>query len=61
MLKNKTDHLSIGLNMAVAKVLETRITRHARNGQKSQNYLNHDCCRQNENDIPTKDDTVAEN
>ena len=26
----------------------------------SQNYLNRDCCRQNKNDIPIKDDTVAE-
>jgi len=27
----------------------------------SHDYLNHDCCRQNENDIPMKGDTVAEN
>ena len=48
--------------MVVADVLETRISTRARKGQKSQNYLKHDCCRQkNENDIPIKDDTVAEN
>ena len=37
------------------------ISTRARKGQKSQNYLKHDCRRQNENDIPIKDDTVAEN
>jgi len=47
--------------MAVADVLETRISTRARKEQVSQNYLEHDCCRQNENDIPIKDDTVAEN
>jgi len=47
--------------MAVADVLETRISAHARKGQESQNYLKHDCCRQNKYDIPIKDDTVAEN
>ena len=46
---------------AVADVLETRISTRAVKGQESQNYLKHDCCRQNENDIPIKDDTVAEN
>jgi len=58
-LKTETDGLSTGLNMAIADVLETRITRHARKGQKAQNYLNHDCYPQNENEIPIKDDTVA--
>ena len=47
--------------MAVANVLETRISTRAAKGQESQNYLKHDCCRQNENDILIKDDTVAEN
>jgi len=47
--------------MAVTDVLETRISTHASKGQKSQNYLNHDWCRQNENDIPVKYDTVTEN
>jgi len=47
--------------VAVADVLETRISTHARKGQKSQNYLKHDCCRQNENDILIKVDTVDEN
>jgi len=47
--------------MAIADVLDTRISTHARKGQESQNYLNHDCSPQNENDIPVKDDTVAEN
>jgi len=49
--------------MAVADVLGIRIglTRHARKRQKLQNYLNDDCFRQNENDIPIKDYTVAEN
>jgi len=47
--------------MAVASFLETRISTHARKGQKSQNYLNRDCCQQNENDIPIKDDTFAKN
>jgi len=41
--------------MAVADVLETRISTRARKGQESQNYLKRDCCRQNENDIPIKD------
>jgi len=45
--------LSTGLYiMAATEVLEIRITK---KGQKSQNYLNHDCCRQNENDIPITD------
>jgi len=61
MLKIETDCLSIGLNMAVADVLETRMSTHARKGQKSENYLKYDCCGQNENNIPIKDDTVAEN
>ena len=63
MLKIETDRLSVGLNMAVADVLGITIglTRHARKGQKLQNYLNDDCFRQNENDIPIKDYTVAEN
>jgi len=43
--------------MAVADVLETRISTRAGKGQESQNYLKHDCCRQNDNDIPIKDDT----
>ena len=47
--------------MAVTDVLETRISTRARKEQESQNYLEHNCCRQNENDIPIKDDTVAEN
>ena len=47
--------------MAVADVLETRISTRARKGQKSHNYLRHDCCRQNENDMPIKDNSVAEN
>ena len=47
--------------MAVADVLETRIRTRARKGHESQNYVKHACCRQNENDIPVKDDTVAEN
>jgi len=47
--------------MAVADVLETRISTRATKGQELQNYLKHDCCRQNENDISIKDDTVAEN
>jgi len=42
MLKIETDRLPIGLIMAVADVLETRITRHVTKGQKSQNYLNHE-------------------
>jgi len=46
--------------MAVADVLETRISTHARKGQESQNYMKHDCCRQNDNDIPIKDDIVAQ-
>jgi len=45
----------------IADVLETTIRTLAGKGQESQNYLKHDCCRQNENDIPIKDDTVAEN
>jgi len=62
MLKIETDHLLIGLYiMAVADVLETKISTHARKGQESQNYLKHDCHWQSENDIPIKDDTVAEN
>jgi len=61
MLKIETDRLSIGLNVVVAHVLEARIIAHARKGQKSQNSLNHDCCQRNENDIPIKDDTDAEN
>ena len=57
----KTSFGSIGLYiMAVADFLETRISTRARKGQESQNYLKHDCCRQ-KNDIPIKDDTVAEN
>jgi len=47
--------------MAVADVMQTRISTRARKGQESQNYFKHDCCRQNENDIPIKDNTVAEN
>jgi len=47
--------------MAVADVLNTRLSTCARKGQESQNYLQHDCCLQNENDIPENDDTVAEN
>jgi len=47
--------------MAVADILETRIRTRARKEQESHNYLNHDCCRQNESDIPIKDDAVAEN
>ena len=47
--------------MAVANVLKTRISTRATKGHESQNYLKHDCCRQNENDIPIKDDTVAAN
>jgi len=39
----KIHRLSIGLNIAVADVLKTRISTHARKGLKSQNYLNHDC------------------
>jgi len=61
MLKIETDCLSIGLSVAVAIVSETRISIHAKKGQKSQNYLNCDCCRQNENDIPIKDNIVTEN
>jgi len=62
MLKIETDrHHRVSLNMAVTDVLETRISTHASKGQKSQNYLNHDWCRQNENDIPVKYDTVTEN
>ena len=38
--------------MAVADVLGTRISTRARKWQESQNYSKHDCCRQNENDIP---------
>jgi len=45
--------------MAVADVMETRISTRAK-WQESQNYLKHDCCRQNKNDIPIKNDTVAE-
>jgi len=40
--------------MAVVDVLETRISTRARKWQESQNYLKHDCCRQNENYIPIK-------
>jgi len=47
--------------MAVAEVLETRISTCARKIQESQNYLKHYCCPQNANDIPVKDDIVAEN
>jgi len=47
--------------MAVADVLVTRINTRARKGKESQDYLKHDCCRQNENDIPIKEDIVAEN
>ena len=47
--------------MAVADVLETRISTRARKEQESRNYLKHDCCQQNENDIPIKYDTFAEN
>ena len=47
--------------MAVADVLQTRISTCAGKGQESQNYLKHDYYGQNENDIPIKDDTVAEN
>jgi len=62
MLTTETDRLSIDYAyMAVADILETRISTRARKGQESQNYLKHDCCRQNKNDIPIKDDTVAEN
>ena len=43
--------------MSVADVLETRISTRSRKRQKSQNYLKPDWCRQNENDIPIKDDT----
>jgi len=47
--------------MAVADVLETKISTRAMKLQESQNYLKHNCCQQNENDIPITDDTVAEN
>ena len=63
MLKIETDRLSVGLYIiAVAGVLRLRDQNKnkCQEGQKSQNYLIHDCCQQNENDIRTKDDTDRE-
>ena len=48
--------------MAVADVLENFATAHTCQEVTGITELfKHDCCRQNENDIPIKDDTVAEN
>jgi len=48
--------------MVVADILETRISTRARKWQESQNYLKHDAVDKiKKNDIPIKDDTVAEN
>ena len=59
MLKIETDHLSIGLNMAIAiaNVLETIITTYARKGQKSQNVDKMKMIPP----YPIKDSTITEN
>ena len=53
----------VSTRSGVATLLVTYLLTYlrARKGQESQNYLNHGCCRQNENNISIKDDTVAEN
>ena len=61
ILKTETDRLSINLSMAVAKVLETRITRHERKGQKSQNYFEAWLLSTKWKWHPIKDNIVAKN